>query len=257
MFIVLNRFCQNHICVHTETKPDSRSSSRLSLHEDPNSASKGAFAKKGKGGKVGLDISLLDCTLGPSESNKDVMQFDEDEPAGTYDLNLARIFDRTVLRTLVRITLQKKGGFKPNTLRLDGKSYVINPSLDFECPTKGRLTFTFNAYSSSQLLANTRIYKALVDLFESNVFNVRRTVLMDMICKGNAALTFQQVKNLVNLTYGISVRETLSSRGALGSRSGVSSRAKSRGESRGSSDGRNESRQSGSRSNSRQVCVSA
>jgi hypothetical protein len=51
------------------------------------------------------------------------MQFDEDEPAGAYDLDLARIFDRTVLRILVKIALQKKGGFKANTLRLDGKPF--------------------------------------------------------------------------------------------------------------------------------------
>jgi hypothetical protein len=60
-------------------------------------------------------------THNTQESNKDAMQFDEDEPAGAYDLDLARIFDRTVLRTLVKIALQKKGGFKTNSMRLDGK----------------------------------------------------------------------------------------------------------------------------------------
>ena len=36
--------------------------------------------------------------MGPQESSKTALQFDEDEPAGSYVLNLARIFDRTVLR---------------------------------------------------------------------------------------------------------------------------------------------------------------
>ena len=85
---------------------------------------RGAFAKKGKNGKSGLQVSLEKCTLGPQESNKDAMQFDEDEPAGTYVLNLARIFDRTVMRSLVRLTLERKGGFKAG-VTMDGKKALI------------------------------------------------------------------------------------------------------------------------------------
>jgi len=79
-----------------------------------------AFAKKGKNGKSGLQVSLDKCTLGPQESNKDAMQFEEDEPAGKYVLNLARIFDQVVLRSLVRLTLERKGGFKAG-VTMDGK----------------------------------------------------------------------------------------------------------------------------------------
>ena len=188
-------------------QPESRPTSSLNDNEFA-AKTEGAFAKKGKDGKLGLDVSLRDCTLGPPESNKDAMQFDEDEPAGNYELDLSRIFDRTVLRTLVKIALQKKGGFKPNTLRLDGKPFIIVPSVDFLAPTRGHLKFTYNAYSTSQLIANGKVYRALLELFETNTFNVRRDVLMDMVTKGSANLTFQQVKNLVNLTYGISVQES-------------------------------------------------
>jgi len=177
--------------------------------EDPAAPLKeGSFVKKSKNGSVGLDVSLLDCTLGPQESNKDALNFDADEPGGTYQLDMTRIFDRTVLRTLVRIQLEKRGGFKDNTPKMDGKPYSIRPTLDYEVPGKGQLSFTYNAYSSSVLVADTKVYNALEDLFAANSFNVRRQVLLDMVCKGNSSLTWQQVKVLINLTYGISVRAT-------------------------------------------------
>jgi len=82
----------------------------------------GAFAKKGR--TSGLKVWIEKCTLGPQESNKDAMQFDEDEPAGQYVLNLARIFDQVVLRSLVRLTLERKGGFKAG-VTMDGKKALI------------------------------------------------------------------------------------------------------------------------------------
>ena len=167
-----------------EDEDEERPVSSLPQKPDEECAAvKGAFAKRRKDGKPGIDISLQDCTLGPQESSKNALQFDEDEPAGNYELNLARIFDRTVLRALVKLALQEKGGFKASSVRLDGKIFAVIPSLDFECPMQGILKFSFNSYSSSKISANNKVYRALEELFEKQTLNVRREVLMDMVCK--------------------------------------------------------------------------
>jgi hypothetical protein len=38
-----------------------------------------------------------------------------------------------------------------------------------------------------------QVYRALAALFEEQTFNVRREVLVDMVCSGSANLSFQQV----------------------------------------------------------------
>lgn len=166
-----------------EDSEDDQAEQASSQAEAAGPSVKGAFAKRRKDGKPGIDISLSDCTLGPQESSKNALQFDEDEPAGNYELNLARIFDRTVLRALVKLAMQEKGGFKSSSVRLDGKSFSISPSLDFESPMQGILRFTFNSYASSKISANNKVYKALEELFEKQTLNVRREVLLDMVCK--------------------------------------------------------------------------
>ena len=142
--------------------------------------------------QLGLDVSIEDCTLGPNESNKDALHFDEKEPGGSYKLNLARIFDRfclfffffleearhtlqvpvlylvtlklmvsvddrVVMRTLVRLALETKGGFKESSMTMDGKKFKLPPlCVDFQCPIKGLLSFTYNSYSSSLITANNK-----------------------------------------------------------------------------------------------------
>ena len=61
------------------------------------------------------------------------------------------------------------------------KPFSLNLSLDFEAPKQGVLKFSFNSYSSSLLKANNKVFKALKDLFEAVEFNVRRSVLLDMV----------------------------------------------------------------------------
>ena len=62
-----------------------------------------------------------------------------------------------------------------------GKPFSLNLSLDFEAPKQGVLKFSFNSYSSSLLKENNKVFKALKDLFEAGEFNVRRSVLLDMV----------------------------------------------------------------------------
>ena len=65
-----------------------------------------------------------------------------------------------------------------------GKPFNIDLSFEFDPPTKGRLKFLYNAYSSSLVSAHNRVYQALLELFRTETFNVRRDVLMQMVVKG-------------------------------------------------------------------------
>ena len=51
-------------------------------------------------------------------------------------------FDRTLLRSLVRLALEGKGGFKASSVRMDNLPYALTPALDFEAPVQVRASVT-------------------------------------------------------------------------------------------------------------------
>ena len=85
----------------------------------------------------------------------------------------------------MRLALQGKGGFKASSVKMDNVPYALTPSLDFEAPVQGKLSFLYNSFMSSQLTASTKVYLALAEMFAKHVRNTRREVLVDMVCKGS------------------------------------------------------------------------
>ena len=60
------------------------------------------------------------------------------------------VFDRTVLRSLVRLALEGKGGFKAASVRMDNLPYALTPSLDFEAPVQVSAFVTLGVFPRSQ-----------------------------------------------------------------------------------------------------------
>ena len=59
-------------------------------------------------------------------------------------------FDRTLLRSLVRLALEGKGGFKAASVRMDNLPYALTPSLDFEAPVQVSAFVTLGVYLRAQ-----------------------------------------------------------------------------------------------------------
>jgi hypothetical protein len=153
-------------------------------------------------------VSMTDCHIG----FVDPQMFDPANPAGTYSLDLADKYSRTVLQNMAVMQLRGNGSFASGTVRLDDKPWSIptgDKVMQWQPPNNGIVSLTFVSNrrppKEDSTFSDAELQLYLTALTASKM-QVERSAILHTLVTGESFLKSAQARLILSRCQGSTER---------------------------------------------------